>query len=117
MVGLQGEIFWVNLPSPSGSAPGYKHPHVIIQNNTFNRSNINTVVACALTTNLKLGQAPGNVTLYKKEANLPKRSVVNVSQIVTVDKDQLIKKIGTLTNQRLQEVLNGVHFLIEPRED
>ena len=116
MVGLQGEIFWINLPKPSGSAPGYRHPHVIIQNNAFNRSNINTVVVCALTTNLKLGQAPGNVTLSKGEANLSKRSIVNVSQIVTIDKARLIEKIGTLTNQRLQEVLNGVRFLMEQSE-
>lgn len=116
MVIHQGDIFWVNLPKPSGSGPGYKHPHVVIQNNVFNHSRINTVVVCALTSNIKLGQAPGNVTLSKREANLPKRSVINISQIVTIDKSCLVKKIGSLSNKRLQQVLAGIHLLIEPYE-
>ncbi|ODS29805.1 MAG: mRNA interferase MazF6 [Candidatus Scalindua rubra] len=73
MVIKQGDIFWVNLGIPSGSAPGLKHPHVVIQNNIFNLSRINTVVVCALTSNLKRAKAPGNVLLSKGEANLKKR--------------------------------------------
>lgn len=114
MVINQGDIFWVELGEPSGSAPGYRHPHVVIQNNIFNRSRINTVVVCALTTNLKRAKAPGNILLYKGEANLPKQSVVNISQIVTVDKSNLVKKIGTLSDRRIQEILNGIYLLLEP---
>jgi mRNA interferase MazF len=97
----QGDIFWIELGKPSGSAPGYRHPHVVIQNNVFNRSRINTVIVCAITSNLKRASAPGNVSLTKNETNLPKKSVVNISQIVTVDKNDLLEKIGTLNPRRL----------------
>ncbi len=116
MVTNQGDVFWVELGKPSGSAPGYRHPHVVVQNNLFNRSRINTIVVCALTSNLKRAKAPGNVLLSKGEANLPKRSVVNISQIVTVDRTYLSEKIGTLSPQRIREVLDGIHLLVEPRE-
>lgn len=114
MVINQGDIFWVELGKPSGSMPGYLHPYVIIQNNLFNRSRINTVVICALTSKLKRAKAPGNVLLPKGEANLPKRSVVNISQIFTVDKFYLVEKIGTLSNKYFQQVIEGINFLIEP---
>jgi len=116
MVINQGDVFWVDLSEPSGSEPGYRHPHVVIQNNVFNRSRINTVVVCALTSNLKRAQAPGNVMLEKREANLPKQSVVNVSQIFTVDKRDLDEKIGTLSRQRVRQILEGVRLVIEPRD-
>lgn len=112
----QGDIFWVELGTPSGSAPGYRHPHVVVQNNLFNKSNINTVVICALTSNLKRAGAPGNVLLAEGEANLPKRSVINISQIFTVDRSNLDEKIGTLSKKRTQEVLDGIRLLIESRE-
>ena len=116
MVIEQGEIYWVNLGEPSGSAPGYRHPHIVIQNNLFNSSNINTVVMCTLTSNLKRGLSPGNVVLKKGEANLPKKSVINITQIYTVDKSDLFEKIGKVNSERLKEILSGVHLLIEPRE-
>lgn len=116
MVINQGDIFWVELGKPSGSAPGYRHPHVVIQNNLFNQSRINTVVVCVLTSNLERAKAPGNVLLPKGEANLPKRSVVNISQVVTVDKSDLVEKIGALSQQRTREILDGIHLLVEPRE-
>lgn len=116
MVISQGDVFWVELGRPSGSAPGYRHPHVVIQNNVFNQGRIGTVVVCSITSNLKLGAAPGNVTLKKGEAGLPKRSVVNISQIFTVDKADLVKRIGALSQRRLIDVLSGVHLLIEPLE-
>lgn len=116
MVINQGDIFWVDLGEPSGSEPGYRHPHVVIQNNLFNKSRINTVVVCALTSNLKRAKAPGNVLLAPGEANLPKQSVVNVSQIYTVDKRDLTEKIGTLSSQRIREILDGVYLLLEPRD-
>ena len=116
MVINQGDVFWLDLSEPSGSEPGYRHPHVVIQNNVFNSSRINTVVVCTLTSNLKRAQAPGNVLLEKREANLPKQSVVNVSQIFTVDKRDLDEKIGTLSRRRVRQILDGVRLVIEPRD-
>ena len=116
MVINQGDIFWIDFDDPSGSEPGYRHPHVVIQNNLFNRSLINTVVVCALTSNLKRANAPGNVLLNKGEANLPKKSVINISQIFTVNKSDLSEKIGTLTRERFKQVYEGIKLLAEPRE-
>ncbi len=116
MVVKQGEIYWVDLGEPSGSEPGYRHPHIIIQNNIFNSSNINTAVVCSLTTNLKRAKAPGNVALNKDEANLPKKSVVNISQIYTVNKSDLNEKIGQVSEKRMYEILEGLNLLTEPRE-
>jgi mRNA interferase MazF len=116
MVINQGDIFWVDLNEPSGSEPGYRHPHLVIQNNLFNRSRINTVVVCSLTSNLKRAKAPGNVLLNKGEANLPKKSVVNISQIFTVNKSDLSEKIGVLSRERFNQVLEGIQLLTEPRD-
>lgn len=110
----QGEIYWIDLAEPSGSEPGYRHPHIVIQNNLFNASKINTVVVCVLSSNLKRAQAPGNVLLNKGEANLPKDSVVNISQIYTVNKGDLAEKIGKVSEQRFNEILEGLKLLTEP---
>jgi mRNA interferase MazF len=112
----QGEIYWVELGVPHGSAPGYRHPHVVISNDVFNRSRLRTVVLCAITSNLARAAFPGNVLLKKGEANLPKDSVVNVTQLVTVDKEDLSEKIGKLLSTRFDEVFAGVLLVIEPRE-
>ena len=88
----QGDVFWVDARQPVGSAPGFTRPFVVIQNNLFNRGRINTVLVCALTTNLLRATAPGNVRLYKDEANLPKPSVVVVSQMLTLDQSALREK-------------------------
>jgi mRNA interferase MazF len=112
----QGDIYWIDMGDPGGSAPGYRHPHIVVQNNVFNESRINTVVVCALTSNLKRASAPGNVFLKKGEANLPKDSVVNISQLVTVDKADLIEKIGSLSQAKIQIVIQGIMLLIEQRE-
>jgi mRNA interferase MazF len=116
MVINQGDIYWVDFDEPSGSEPGYSHPHVIVQNNVFNASKINTVILCALTSNIKRAKAPGNVLLEQGEGNLPKQSVVLVSQIFTVDKSQLGEFIGKLSASRVRQVLEGVNLLIEPRD-
>ncbi len=116
MVIEQGEIYWVDLAEPSGSEPGYRHPHIVVQNNLFNSSKINTVVMCALTSNLKRGLSPGNVVLKKGEANLPKKSVVNITQIYTIDRTNLFEKIGKVNNERLKEILLGIQLLTAPRE-
>ncbi len=115
MVIKQGDIYWVELEEPVGSESGYRHPHVVIQNNLFNGSRINTVVVCALTSKLKRAQAPGNVLLDKDEANLPKQSVVNITQIFTVDKTQLNEYIGTVTRKRVRQILAGVRLVTEIR--
>ena len=112
----QGDIFWIDFDDPEGSEPGYRHPYVVIQNNVFNNSRIRTVVVCALTSNLKRAAAPGNILLEPHEANLPKRSVVNISQIYTVDKTQLGEQIGALAARRVREILEGVDLLLEPRD-
>jgi mRNA interferase MazF len=116
MVIRQGDIYWIEFDEPEGSEPGYKHPHVVVQNNLFNYSRINTVLVCPLTSNLKRANSPGNVLLKKREANLTKSSVVNVSQVFTVDKAQLGDYIGTLSSDRLRQVLNGILLILEPRE-
>ncbi|AJE02046.1 type II toxin-antitoxin system PemK/MazF family toxin [Geobacter pickeringii] len=116
MVINQGDIYWIELDEPEGSEPGYRHPHVIVQNNLFNRSQIKTVVVCPLTSNLKRAGAPGNVLLEKNEVNLSKQSVVNVSQIFTVDKTQLDEYIGTLPPKRVSEILEGVNLVLQPRD-
>ena len=112
----QGEVYWVDLGEPSGSAPGYRHPCVVVQNNPFNRSRIGTVVVCAITSSLHRAAAPGNVLLAKGEANLSKESVVNVSQLLTVDKTDLFELIGTLSPQRVSEITAGLKLLMEPRD-
>lgn len=112
----QGDIFWIDLGIPEGSGPGYRHPHVVIQNNVFNKSRIYTVVVCAISSNLKLAGAPGNVLLKKGEAGLKKDSVINISQMITVDKSDLADKIGSLPPSRIKQIIAGVKLLIEPRE-
>ena len=112
----QGDVYWIEFGEPEGSQPDYKHPHVVVQNNLFNHSRINTVLVCPLTSNLKRALSPGNVLLDKREANLPKSSVVNVSQIFTVDKSQLGDYIGTLSSERLRQMLDGIKLLLEPKE-
>ena len=116
MVIEQGDLYWVDLGVPYGSEPGYRRPHVVVQNNAFNGSRINTIVLCALTTNIRLANAPGNVLLNKDEGNLPRQSVVNISQIATVDRRELTEKIGSLPMKRVEQIVAGVQLLIEPRE-
>ena len=115
MVIKQGEIYWVDLGEPSGSEPGYRHPHIVIQNNLFNSSKINTVVMCSLTSNLKRGLSPGNVVLKKGEADLPQKSVVNITQLYTVNKNDLCEKIGRVNSEKIKEIILGIQLLIEPR--
>lgn len=107
----QGDIYWVQLDDASGLEPGIPHPHVVIQDNLFNYSRIHTVIVCALTSNIKRASLPGNVVLEAGEANLPKTSVVEVSKITNIDKTQLGEYIGTLTTQRINQILAGMHFL------
>jgi len=102
----QGDVFWISPDESNRIASDYTHPHVIIQESTSN-----TVVVCALTSNLKRAKAPGNILLDEGEANLPRQSVVVVSQVSTVDETQLGEHIGTLTEQRINQVFVGMRFL------
>jgi mRNA interferase MazF len=113
MVIRQGELFWIELPEPRGSEPGYRRPYVVIQNNAYNSSPINTTVVCALTTNLRLAKAPGNVILKRGESGIPKASVINITQVWTVNKSELREKIGTLSRAKLREVLSGLRTLLD----
>ncbi len=106
----QGDLYWAQLEDPGGLQPDYSHPHVVIQDNIFNRSRINTVVVCALTSNMKRANEPGNVLLEVGEANLSKQSIVVVSQVSTVNEMQLGEYIGTLTRQRINQILAGMRF-------
>jgi mRNA interferase MazF len=115
MVINQGDVYWIELEEPTGSEPGYSHPHVVVQNNVFNASRINTVIVCALTSNRKRAEAPGNVLLEKGEAHLPKESVVLVSQIFTVGKSQLGEFIGTLSELRVKQIIEGIYLMTEIR--
>jgi mRNA interferase MazF len=107
----QGDIFWVRLEEPHGLEPGIAHPYVVVQENVFNHSRIPTLVVCALTTNIKQANAPGNVLLDIGEANLPKPSIVVVSKVSSVDKTQLGEYIGSLTGERVRQILAGMQFL------
>jgi mRNA interferase MazF len=107
----QGDIFWVQVDDPSGLELGIPHPHLVIQDNVFNHSRINTVVACALTSNMKRVDRPGNVLLEVSEANLPRQSIVEVSKVFTLDKTQLGEYIGSLSERRIKQVLVGMRFL------
>ena len=113
----QGDIYWIKLKEPKGSEPGFLRPHVVVQNNVFNASRISTVAVCALTSNLKRAHAPGNVILNKGEGNLKKKSIVNISQLVTVNKSDLSEKIGSLSLEKTKMIVTGIKLLIEPIPD
>jgi mRNA interferase MazF len=112
----QGDIFWVDTTDPVGSRPAYRRPYVVVQNNVMNASRLGTVVMCGLTTTLKRATSPGNVLLHPGEANLPERSVVNVSQVMTFDKSELSEWIGRLSSTRIREIVKGSNRLLDPRE-
>lgn len=114
MIG-QGDVVWVDLPEPRGSEPGGRRPAVVLQHDRLNRSQINTTVVVAVTSNLKYASLPGNVRLRKGEAGLPRPSVVNVTQIATIDRGAVLARAGTLSARRLAEVWEGVRLVIEPR--
>jgi mRNA interferase MazF len=114
MVIAQGDVFWARLPEPFGKPGGRGRPVVIVQSDVFNRSAIQSVVVCHVTSNLNRAHSPGNVMLGKGEANLPKRSVVNITQITTVSREQFAEKIGSLSPERTRQVLAGVRLLLRP---
>jgi mRNA interferase MazF len=112
MVIKRGEIWWAELQEPAGSGPGYKRPMLVIQSNEFNKSKINTIIAAVITTNIRLSAAPGNILLSAKKSKLPKESVINVSQIITLDKSFLTEKVSTLSNSTMAKVDDGVRLVL-----
>ncbi|MFT5483375.1 MAG: mRNA interferase MazF [Halieaceae bacterium] len=108
----RGEVWWAELPEPTGSEPGYRRPVLILQSNDFNRSQISTVIVVAITSNTRLAAAPGNVVLSGRSVNLDRESVVNVSQILTLDKSFLGERVGKLSAPKLREVEEGVRLVM-----
>jgi mRNA interferase MazF len=106
----RGDVFWMGPDDSRGPVPSYSHPHVVVQDDVFNHSRITTVVVCALTSNLHRASEPGNVLLEVGEGNLPKQSVVVVSQISSVDKARLGERIGSLSQARVEQILAGLRF-------
>ena len=109
----QGEVYWFDFGPATGSAPAERHPCVVVQSDTFNRSRIATTVVCVITLNLAHAGAPGNVSLKKGDGNLPKASVVNVSQILTVDKAGLTERIGKLPASVVDAIRTGLEVLFD----
>jgi mRNA interferase MazF len=109
---LQGEVWWADLPKPAGSGPGFRRPVVIIQGDAFNRSRISTVVCIPLTSNLRWADAPGNVMLPARLTGLPKDSVANVTQPVTLDRTLLTDRVGMLPEAKLDLMLFGIDVVL-----
>lgn len=106
----RGDVFWIAPDCSSEPARSYSHPHVVVQDDVFNHSRVSTVVVCALTSNLLRASEPGNVLLDEGEGNLPKQSVVVVSQVSSVAKDRLGERIGSLSEARVEQILAGLRF-------
>lgn len=113
MVIAQGEVWWADIREPRGSEPGFRRPVVVVQGDAFNRSKISTVVCVVVTGSLQLADAPGNVCLSPEETGLPKPSVANVSQIVTLDKGFLTERAGALPDKKLELILYGIDVVLE----
>jgi mRNA interferase MazF len=108
----QGEVWWADLGEPVGSEPGFRRPVIVVQGEAFNQSALRTVVCVALTSNLRWAEAPGNVRLTARATGLPKDSVANVSQIVTLDRDALSERVGRISTSQLERVLGGVDLVL-----
>ncbi|WP_029638342.1 MULTISPECIES: type II toxin-antitoxin system PemK/MazF family toxin [Nostocales] len=108
----RGEIWWADLPTPVASEPGYRRPVLVIQSDDFNRSRIRTVIVAVMTSNLRLAEAPGNVLVRSDETGLPQDSVVNVSQIITVDKSFLIEQVSQVSDHVMLLVEEGLRVVL-----
>jgi len=108
----RGEVWWADLGEPTGSEPGFRRPLVIVQSDPFNRSRIATTIAVILTSNLRLLDAPGNVLIQAQEAELPRDSVANVSQVVTLDRDMLIERVSRLGNRTMSRLDHGLRLVL-----
>lgn len=109
----RGEIWWASLPAPQGSGPGYRRPIVIVQSDQFNESRISTVVISIITSNLRLAAAPGNLLLDRYESGLPRDSVLNLSQVLTVDKSFLTERVGILSARNIAAMDAGLKLVLD----
>jgi len=112
MVIAQGHVYWASLPDPTGSGPGFRRPVVVVQGDSLNRSRVRTVVCVPLTSNLGWAEAPGNVILSARVTGLPKDSVANTSQIVTLDRELLTEEVGKLSKRQLELILAGIDIIL-----
>jgi len=112
VVVAQGDIFWADLPDPTGSGPGFRRPVIIVQGDALNRSRLGTVVCVPLTSNPRWADAPGNILLSARSTGLPKDSVANVTQIVAVDRTLLTERVGRLSRPHLEAVLDGIALIL-----
>lgn len=112
MVISQGEVWWADMPAPTGSGPGFRRPVIIVQGDPFNRSRIATVVCVPLTSNIRWADAPGNVALAARATRLAKDSVANVSQAVAIDKALLTERVGKLSRAKVELVLSGIDVVL-----
>ena len=112
MVIAQGHVYWANLPDPTGSGPGFRRPVLVVQGDSLNRSRVRTVVCVPLTSNLGWAEAPGNVILPARVTGLPKDSVANTSQIVTLDRELLAEEVGKLSKRQLELILAGIDIIL-----
>jgi mRNA interferase MazF len=108
----RGDVWWADLPDPQGSEPGYRRPLLIVQNDLFNRSRLRTVLVVVLTGNLRLVDAPGNVLVPAKASGLPRDSVANVSQVITIDRNALTDRVGRLPGTLVDQVANGLRLAL-----
>jgi len=108
----RGEVWWAHLPDPVASEPGFNRPVLVIQSNAFNRSHIRTIIAVVLTSNLRLAEAPGNVPMSASDTGLPKDSVANVSQVITIDRSFLTEKFGKLPSHLIRSVDEGIRLAL-----
>ena len=113
MVIAQRHVYWANLSDPTGSGPGFRRPVLGVQGDALNRSHIRTVVCVPLTSNLRWADAPGNVFLPARTTGLPKDSVANASQIITLDRELLTEEVGKLSKRQLELVLAGIDIVID----
>ena len=113
MVVQRREVWWADLDEPRGSEPGFRRPVLVVQADAFNRSRLNTIIAVILTSNMRLLDAPGNVLLPQKESGLPKDSVANVSQIVTLDRDYLSECVTRIPPARMAQVDAGLQLVLD----
>ena len=112
MVIAQGEAWWADLPAPEGSGPGFRRPVVVVQSDALNRSRLGTVVCVPLTSNLRWADAPGNTLLTARATGLPKDSVANASQVITLDKTVLTERVGKLSFAKIELVLAGIDVIL-----
>ena len=112
MVISQGDVWWTDLPDPAGSESGFRRPVIVVQGDPLNRSRISTIVCVVVTSNLKWAKAPGNVRLASRESGLPRDSVVNVSQILTLDRSRLTDHVGRVSTSSLSQILSGIDVVL-----